>query len=132
MPTATPIATAPSMPWLLAARPRTLTLSMAPVAMGATLAWVVEHRVAWPAVLAALAGSMLIQIGTNLHNDASDAERGGDDASRVGPLRATAAGLLSGEAVKRAAFICFALAAVAGLYLVAVGGWPIFVLGLAS
>ncbi len=118
--------------WILAARPRTLSLSMAPVAVGATLAWAAEHQIAWPAVLAALIGSMLIQIGTNLHNDASDAERGGDGADRVGPLRATAAGLLSGGAVKRAALLCFALAALAGVYLAAVGGWPILLLGLAS
>lgn len=118
--------------WILAARPRTLSLSMAPVAVGATLAWAGEHKVAWAAVLAALIGSMLIQIGTNLHNDASDAERGGDGADRVGPLRATAAGLLSGGAVKRAALLCFALAALAGVYLAAVGGWPILLLGLGS
>ncbi len=129
---AAPIVTAPRLPWILAARPRTLTLSVAPVAVGATLAWVAEHKIAWPAVLSAFVSSMLIQLATNLHNDASDAERGGDDERRVGPLRATAAGLLSGEAVKRGAFICFALSAAAGLYLVAVGGWPILVLGLAS
>jgi len=75
---------------------------------------------------------MLIQIATNLHNDAADAERGGDGEGRVGPLRATAAGLLSGDAVKRGALLCFALAALAGIYLVTVGGWPILLLGLAS
>jgi len=122
----------PRSPWVLAARPRTLSLSMAPVAVGATLAWAAEHKVAWAAVLAALVGSMLIQIATNLHNDAADAERGGDGADRVGPLRATAAGLLAGGAVKRGALLCFALAALAGVYLVAVGGWPILLLGLAS
>ncbi len=129
--TAAPIAISPSA-WLLAVRPATLSLSVAPVAVGAALAWAGEGKVAWAAVAAALAGSMLIQIGTNLHNDAADAERGGDGADRVGPVRATAAGLLSAAAVKHGALLCFALAAAVGLYLVAVGGWPILLLGLAS
>jgi len=130
--TAAPTVTALRSPWILAARPRTLSLSMAPVAVGAALAWAAEHKVAWPAAIVALIGSLLIQIATNLHNDAADARRGGDGDGRVGPLRATAAGLLNGDAVKRGAFLCFALAAVAGIYLVAVGGWPILLLGLAS
>lgn len=130
--TAAPIVTAPRSPWLLAARPRTLSLSMAPVAVGATLAWATEHKIAWAVVLAALAGSMLIQAGTNMQNDTLDSEPGGNAPDRFGPVRATARGLLSPVAVRRAALMCFALAAAAGIYLVAVGGWPILLLGLAS
>lgn len=118
--------------WIMAARPRTLSLSVTPVAVGAALAWAVEREVHWPAIVAALAGSMFIQIGTNLHNDAMDSERGGDGPDRVGPPRVTASGLLSAGNVKRGAAACFAAAAVMGLYLVAVGGWPILVLGLLS
>lgn len=130
--TAAPSVTRPRSPWILAARPRTLSLSVTPVAVGAALAWAEERKVAWVAVTAAMIASMLIQIATNLYNDAADAERGGDGDGRVGPLRATAAGLLTGAAVKRGALLCFALAALAGVYLVEVGGWPILVLGLAS
>lgn len=130
--TAAPIATVPRSAWLLAARPRTLSLSMAPVAVGATLAWAAEHKIAWAAVLAALAGSALIQAGTNMQNDMLDSEPGGNAPDRFGPARATAHGLLSPVAVKRAALMCFVLAAVAGIYLVTVGGWPILLLGLAS
>ncbi len=118
--------------WILAARPRTLTLSTTPVVVGTALAWAVERELRWPAVLAALIGSMLIQVGTNLHNDAADSERGGDGPDRVGPPRATASRLLAGAAVNRAACACFAAAALLGTYLIWVGGWPIFVLGLAS
>ena len=116
----------------MAARPRTLGLSMTPVAVGAALAWAVNREIHALPVLAALAGSMCIQLGTNLHNDAVDSERGGDGPDRVGPPRVTAMGLLSARSVKRGAAVCFAAAALMGLYLVVVGGWPILLLGLLS
>jgi len=118
--------------WILAARPRTLSLSTTPVVVGAAIAWAVERQLSWPAVAAALIGSMLTQTGTNLHNDAADSKRGGDGPDRIGPPRATASGLLDGGAVSRAACACFAIAALMGAYLVWVGGWPIFLLGVLS
>jgi 1,4-dihydroxy-2-naphthoate polyprenyltransferase len=118
--------------WIMAARPRTLSLSTSPVLVGAALAWAVERGLHWPAFAAALLGSMFIQIGTNLHNDAVDSERGGDGPDRVGPPRVTASGLLQANAVRWAAVACFALAALMGLYLVWVGGWPILLLGVLS
>jgi len=118
--------------WLVAARPRTLALSLTPVMVGAALAWVVNREIHALPVLAALIGSMCIQIGTNLHNDAVDSERGGDGPDRVGPPRVTALGLLSARNVKRGAAACFAFAALLGLYLIIVGGWPILLLGLLS
>lgn len=118
--------------WIMAARPRTLSLSVTPVAVGAALAWASEGRIRWLAVAAALAGSMLIQLGTNLHNDAIDSERGGDGPDRLGPPRVTASGLLTAGMVKAGAAACFALAALTGFYLVIVGGWPILLLGILS
>lgn len=116
----------------MAVRPRTLSLSVTPVVVGAALAWAVQRQVQGPAVGATLIGSMCIQLATNLHNDAVDSERGGDGPDRVGPPRVTAMGLLSAANVKRGAAVCFAAAALMGLYLVAVGGWPILLLGLLS
>jgi len=55
-------------PWVMAARPRTLGLSVTPVAVGTALAWAIERRVRWLAALAALIGGVSLQIGTNLHN----------------------------------------------------------------
>ena len=118
--------------WIVAARPRTLVLSMTPVLVGAALAWAIDEKFYALAVLAALAGSMFIQLGTNLHNDAIDSERGGDGPDRVGPLRVTASGLLSAASVKRGAAVCFVVAALLGLYLVIIGGWPILLLGVLS
>jgi 1,4-dihydroxy-2-naphthoate polyprenyltransferase len=118
--------------WIMAARPRTLTLSVTPVIVGTALAWAAERNVHWLAVLAALIGSAFIQLGTNIHNDAADFERGGDGPDRIGPPRVTASGLLTAKTVNRGAMICFAIAAIMGIYLVYVGGLPILVLGILS
>ena len=118
--------------WIMAARPRTLTISVTPVMVGTALAWAVERRVHWLAVFAALVGSVFIQLGTNIHNDAADFERGGDGPDRIGPPRVTSSGLLTATAVNRGAILCFAIAALMGVYLVFVGGWPILLLGVLS
>jgi 1,4-dihydroxy-2-naphthoate polyprenyltransferase len=119
-------------PWIMAARPQTLSLSMTPVIVGTALAWAAEERIRWLAVVAALIGSIFIQLGTNLHNDATDSKRGGDGQDRVGPPRVTASGLLDGAVVNRGACACFAVAALMGLHLVWIGGWPIFLIGVLS
>jgi 1,4-dihydroxy-2-naphthoate octaprenyltransferase len=118
--------------WIMASRPRTLTIAVTPVMVGTALAWATQGTVHWLAVLAALIGSMFIQIGTNIHNDAADFERGGDGPDRIGPARVTASGLLSATTVKSGAYICFAIAALTGAYLVTVGGWPILLIGVLS
>lgn len=118
--------------WIMAARPRTLTLSITPVIVGTALAWAAERRIHWLAVLAAIIGSAFIQLGTNIHNDAADFERGGDGPDRIGPPRVTALGLLTAKTVNRGAVTCFAIAAIMGIYLVYVGGLPILVLGILS
>jgi 1,4-dihydroxy-2-naphthoate polyprenyltransferase len=118
--------------WIVAARPRTLSLSMTPVFVGAAVAWAAERKFQFSAVSAALVASAFIQLGTNLHNDAADSERGGDGPDRIGPLRATASGLLDASIVKCGAATSFGLAAAMGLYLVYIGGWPILLLGVLS
>jgi len=118
--------------WLTAARPRTLSIAVAPVLVGTALAWRQAGTFHAAPTLAALAGAMLIQIGTNLHNDAADAVTGGDPPSRRGPPRVTTSGWASPARVRRAAALAFALAALVGLYLAAIGGWPIAALGAAS
>ena len=127
-----PAATPSFSAWIGAMRPRTLTMALAPVFAGAALAWRIEGRTQLAAALVAMLSAACIQIATNLFNDAKDFERGGDGPDRLGPVRAAASGLLAPEAIKRAAVVSFALAALGGLYLVAVGGWPILLLGLAS
>lgn len=118
--------------WWVAIRPATLLLALTPVLVGIALAWS-EHRMLEPLVgLATLLAAVLIQAGTNLHNDAADHARGTDGALRVGPLRVTAAGWVSAGAVRRAAKLAFGAAFLVGCYLAAVGGWPIVAIGLAA
>jgi 1,4-dihydroxy-2-naphthoate polyprenyltransferase len=116
-------------PWLLAARPKTLSASVVPVLVGTALAHPLIH---WPSFGCALLGAVFIQIGTNLVNDAIDFRRGADTAARVGPLRVTQAGLLTANTVLLGAYICFTLAAICGIPLIVRGGWPIVIVGVTS
>ncbi|MGI9098198.1 MAG: 1,4-dihydroxy-2-naphthoate polyprenyltransferase [Solirubrobacteraceae bacterium] len=117
--------------WLMAARVRTLPAAVAPVLVGTSLA--VQRDVFRPgAFVAALLGALLIQIGTNLANDYSDARRGADAEDRVGPVRVTAGGLVPPRQVLVATYVTFGLAVVCGLYLVAVAGVELLFVGIAS
>lgn len=118
--------------WLMAVRPRTLSISVVPVLVGTVMAWGETGRIHWLVALAALWAALCIQVGTNLHNDAADFDKGADTPERLGPKRATAEGWLRSSEVRRAAAVCFGAAILAGVYLVSVGGWPILALGLTS
>jgi len=121
----------PAKVWIMAARPRTLPAAVIPVIVGLALA----HRVGpvdWRVAAATMAAALLIQIGTNIANDYYDFVAGADDEKRLGPLRITQAGLVKPAAVRNAAFATLGAAAALGLYLVAVGGWPILVVGALS
>jgi len=119
--------------WLMAARPRTLPAAIAPVLVGtaAAVQWL-GHLPRWGAFFAALVGSIFIQIGTNLANDYSDAKRGADTADRLGPVRVTASGLITPQRVMRATWIAFGVAVLCGIYLTAVAGWVILLIGILS
>lgn len=117
--------------WVMAARPKTLIAAVAPVVAGTGLAAHDGVLVVLPAA-AALLGAILIQIGTNFANDYYDFVRGGDTEERVGPTRVTQAGIIDPPAVKRGVFAVLGAAILVGVYLVAVAGWPIVVIGLAS
>jgi 1,4-dihydroxy-2-naphthoate octaprenyltransferase len=117
--------------WLMAARVRTLPAAVAPVLVGTSLA--VQQGVFHPgAFVAALLGALLIQVGTNLANDYSDARRGADADDRVGPVRVTAGGLVPPRQVLVATYVTFGLAVLCGLYLVAVAGVELLFVGIAS
>jgi 1,4-dihydroxy-2-naphthoate polyprenyltransferase len=117
--------------WLLAARPRTLPAAISPVLVGTALAGSEDVFRALPFV-AALVGSVFIQIGTNLSNDYSDARRGADTEDRLGPVRVTAGGLMPPKRVLVGTYVAFGIAVAAGLYLAAVAGWELLVVGVAS
>ncbi|MEE4380211.1 MAG: 1,4-dihydroxy-2-naphthoate polyprenyltransferase [Candidatus Competibacteraceae bacterium] len=119
--------------WLLAIRPKTLSIAVVPVLIGSALAWNQTGVLVWPVLLAALMAALLIQVGTNLHNDAADFERGADcSATRLGPTRVTAQGWLTAAQVHCGAWFSFGMAMLFGMYLIQVGGWPILTIGLFS
>jgi len=116
----------------LAARPKTLTAAVAPVIVGTALARAERGVLHWWLFWLALVGALAIQIGTNLFNDLLDFRRGTDTTQRLGPLRATQAGLLTERQVFAAGMVTFAIAIAAGIPLVIAGGVPILVLGIVS
>lgn len=118
--------------WWTAIRPRTLSMAATPVLLGSALAWADGAAPLWPVFVVTLLCALLIQIGTNLHNDVADFVHGADRPDRVGPLRVTAAGWATPQSVRRAAALSFGLALLLGLVLVWQGGWPIFAIGLSS
>jgi 1,4-dihydroxy-2-naphthoate octaprenyltransferase len=99
--------------WILGARPRTLPAAIAPVVVASALAGTDFN---WFRAALALKVGVWLQIGVNYANDYSDGVKGTDE-NRVGPTRLVASGLASAKAVKNAAFISFAIASVAGLWL---------------
>ncbi|MFL5840516.1 MAG: UbiA family prenyltransferase, partial [Thermoleophilaceae bacterium] len=104
---------------------------MAPVLVGTSLA-IGEGTFRPLAFVCALLGSVFIQIGTNLSNDYSDARRGADTEDRLGPVRVTAGGLMPPRQVLIGTYVAFGLAVLAGVYLIAIAGWQLLLVGAAS
>ena len=117
--------------WVRGARIRTLPLAVAPVAVGAGIAYMV-HDFSLTLSLLALAVALLLQIGVNYANDYSDGVRG-TDAYRVGPPRLTGSGLVDPKRVLATAVLFFAFAASAGLAAVVISGrWWFVAVGVAA
>ena len=115
--------------WVLGARPRTLPAAVGPVLVGAACAS--ADSPVWWRVSLAMVVSLALQVGVNYANDYSDGVKG-TDAVRVGPLRLVGSGVASASSVKRAAFIAFGIAAVAGLVLAIVTTFWLIAVGAAA
>lgn len=118
--------------WILAARPKTLSISVIPMLIGALLARNGSYAISWNLLCLGLLSAILIQIGTNLINDAIDFTRGADTSLRLGPARATQKGWLSFRQVYWAGIFSFLLAFVCAIPLIEHGGMPIFFCVVAS
>ncbi|MCB1110190.1 MAG: 1,4-dihydroxy-2-naphthoate polyprenyltransferase [Chlamydiia bacterium] len=115
--------------WIEGARPKTLIASLSPVLIGSVIA----HKIApfhWGIFCACLLFALAVQIGTNFANDYIDFLKGADTSERKGPRRLVQAGLVSPEKMRKVTFAVFGVAALMGLYLMSVGGWPIGLLAL--
>src|ERR1043166_363274 len=115
--------------WLLAARPKTLSAAVVPVMLGLALP---PRPIHVGLAARTLFGALFIQIVANFITHALAFKKGGDTTERLGPVRVTQAGLISAEAVMRAAYVCFGLAALCGIPLILRGGWPLLAIGVAS
>ena len=113
--------------WLAGARPRTLPAAVSPVLAGTGVAAYVDGAVWWKALLA-LVVSLALQVAVNYANDYSDGIRG-TDADRVGRCGWSAPGSRRPASVKRAAFLAFGVAGVAGLVLAASTAWWLVAVG---
>jgi len=106
--------------WVAGARPRTLPAAVSPVLVGTGAAAAVGSALINRALLA-LVVAVALQVGVNYANDYSDGTRGTDN-QRVGPLRLVGSGTATPAAVHTAAWVCFGVAALAGLVLVVLTG----------
>lgn len=118
--------------WIAGARPQTLALAIAPVALGTGAASLLtenwyDH---WVRALLALAVALALQVGVNYANDYSDGVRGAD-RHRVGPQRLVGSGRAKPRHVLVVALVFFALAVAAGATLIVLSQqWWLFAGGV--
>ena len=115
----------------IAIRPKTLSVSIAPVLVGSSVA-LRDGNFNTDIFLLTLSAALFIQIGTNFTNDVYDFIKGADNDNRIGPTRAVQAELISVQNMKKLIFFTFALAIICGVPLVLKGGIPILFIGLLS
>ena len=111
--------------WIAGARPKTLPAAIAPVLVGTSFA---GYNASFLHTFLALAVALSLQIGVNYANDYSDGIKG-TDFDRVGPMRLVGSGAATADSVKKAAFISFFVAAIAGLILASRTSWLLIILG---
>ena len=119
-------------PWILAARPKTLFATLAPIIIGLSLSYkicgVINWNVSWMIVLSAI----LLQIGSNYANDAYDYLKGADGKNRKGPKRMVQEGIISPKSILNVMYAIFIISVIIGYFLAKIGGWPIVAIGLSS
>jgi 1,4-dihydroxy-2-naphthoate octaprenyltransferase len=130
---ATAIRSGSAAAWAVAVRPRSLLVAISPVLVGATLGFERTGAIDLSATLLVLGAALLMQVITNMQNDAGYTVRAGDSSgTRTGLPRATANGWLSVRHVRAGILVAAAVAVAFGLLLVAYRGWPVLAIGTAS
>ncbi len=117
--------------WVLGARPKTLFAAVSPILTASFYAVYLE-KFSIVLTILALIVALTLQVGVNYANDYSDGIRG-TDKNRVGPIRLVGQNLIKANNVKYAAFVAFALSALAGLIItVLVGEYWLVLVGLSA
>ena len=111
--------------WIAGARLKTLPAAIAPVLVGTAFAG--YNASALHALLALIVG-LGLQVGVNYANDYSDGVKG-TDSDRVGPMRLVGSGAATPNDVRKAAFISFAVAALAGMIISSRTSWLLIIVG---
>lgn len=114
--------------WVLAARPKTLSAALIPVATATAMAYA-HHTMKWQAALLCALFAVLMQIASNFINDLYDFRKGTDTAERLGPKRACAQGWITPRAMRIGIIIMLIAASITGLSLISFGGWWLVGLG---
>ncbi len=115
--------------WIMAARPATLPAALAGVVVGIGAAFGTGAPFRPDTALGCVAVALLLQLVANFANDLSDFRRGADTPDRSGPLRVTAAGLVTEGQLEVAIALTIVAAGVVGLWLALVGGPVLIAIG---
>jgi len=115
--------------WYKSMRPKALTISFIPVAVGTLLTDIPFDNIHWLLAISALAFALCVQVGSHYINDALDYQKGTDNPAKT--HKAIASGILTVRQMFNAGILCLFLAALVGLPMVYYGG-PVFVLIIAA
>ncbi len=111
------------------ARPFSFTASSIPVLAGAALA-LTDGKLNLQLAATSLAASVLLHVGTNVINEIYDVRNGIDSITSPRASQALLKGRITERGAFNFAFGSFIVAAIFGLYMLAVRGWPVALLGV--
>jgi 1,4-dihydroxy-2-naphthoate polyprenyltransferase len=102
--------------WFIAARPHTLTAAIAPCIVGSSVTYAQTRQFPTKITIMWTLFCMLVQLGTNLHNDYADFVKGADTDARVGQSRATQKGWLTPQQTAQGATMVLIGNFIIGMY----------------
>lgn len=104
-------------PWVLAARLRTLPLSLSGIVLGNCIAYTLVDDFSWAILLLSCLTTILFQVLSNFANDYGDGVKG-SDKNRTGEMRAVASGLITAAEMKKATILFAFLSILSSLTLI--------------
>lgn len=116
--------------WVLAARPKTLPASVAPVLVASALAWH-DGLFRWQPALICFLFALAAQIVSNFLNDYFDFVKGSDRDDRLGPQRAVANGWIRPKSMLWGAVLLMGIACLLGCLVIYYAGWQMIGVGIA-
>jgi 1,4-dihydroxy-2-naphthoate octaprenyltransferase len=111
------------------ARPFSFTASAVPVLAAGALSHI-AGSLDWPLFLMALAGAVLLHLGTNIINEIYDVRVGVDSITSPRASHALLKGRLKEREAFAFAFGAYALASLFGVFMILDRGWPVALFGL--